>query len=59
MEWIIVDYVNDRDNAYAKTLKYIYDKTLPTTLQNIEKIVKSLCKDKFLGRRLPMTLKQK
>ena len=39
---IIVDYVNDRDNAYAKTLKYIYDKTLPTTLQNIEKIVKSM-----------------
>ena len=39
---VIVDYVNDRDNAYAKTLKYIYDKTLPTTLQNIEKIVKSM-----------------
>ena len=39
---IIVDYINDRDNSYAKTLKYIYDKTLPTTLQNVEKIVKAM-----------------
>ena len=39
---VIVDYLNDRDSKYAKTLKYIYDKTLPTTLQSVEKIVKAM-----------------
>ena len=39
---VIVDYLNDRDSKYVKTLKYIYDKTLPTTLQSVEKIVKAM-----------------
>jgi hypothetical protein len=39
---IIVDWDNDRGAGFAKMMKYVYDKTLPTTLQNIDKITKSM-----------------
>ena len=39
---IIVDWDNDRGAGFGKMMKYVYDKTLPTTLQNIDKITKSM-----------------
>jgi hypothetical protein len=38
---IIVDWENDRDKAWGKAMTYMYDKLMPTTLQNIERIVKA------------------
>ena len=38
---IIVDWNNDRDKAWGKAMTYMYDKLMPTTLQNIERIIKA------------------
>ena len=38
---IIVDWDNDRDKAWGKAMTYMYDKLMPTTLQNIERIIKA------------------